>query len=247
MAGTGLDAALVDDGDGGGGVLAEVGSEDWLLHPPSRTAVPTTATAARRRRAGGGEAPAPVGMPEATNGKVVPEATSEPLGLPNHNSRAGRKPVNTDQVRDRLAGVLTEPLAAAGLDVEAIELTPAGRRRLLRVAVDKDGGVTLDDIADATKEVSRVLDGSDVMGEQPYTLEVTSPGTDRPLTHPRHWRRNRGRLVKVSLADGRSVTGRIAQSDGSRAVLDVEGTVEEVGYGDVTKAKVQLEFNRKEP
>ncbi len=112
--------------------------------------------------------------------------------------------MSTDQTRDRLSGVFTDPLAATGLDVEAIELTQAGNRRLLRVAVDKDGGVTLDDIADATREVSRVLDGSDVMGEQPYTLEVTSPGTDRPLTLPRHWRRNRGRLVKVSLTDGRA-------------------------------------------
>jgi len=157
--------------------------------------------------------------------------------------------VSTDQTRSRLAEVLTEPLAATGLDIEAIELTPAGKRRLLRVAVDKDGGVTLDDIAEATREVSRVLDapdGSDVMGEQPYTLEVTSPGTDRPLTHPRHWRRNQGRLVKVTLADGRTVTGRIIESDDSHAVLDVDGSREQVGYADVTKAKIQIEFNRKE-
>lgn len=157
--------------------------------------------------------------------------------------------MSTDQTRSRLAEVLTEPLAATGLDVEAIELTPAGKRRLLRVAVDKDGGVTLDDIAEATKEVSRVLDspdGSDAMGEQPYTLEVTSPGTDRPLTQPRHWRRNRGRLVKVTLAGGRTLTGRITESDDTRAVLDVDGTRDEVGYADVTKAKIQIEFNRKE-
>jgi ribosome maturation factor RimP len=154
--------------------------------------------------------------------------------------------VSIDRTRDRLAGVLSEPLAAVGLDVEAIELTPAGRRRLLRIAVDKDGGVTLDDIADATKEVSRVLDSSDVMGEQAYTLEVTSPGTDRPLTLPRHWRRNDGRLVKVSLADGRSVTGRITAADDSRAVVDVDDTLHEIAYDDVAKAKVQIEFNRKE-
>ena len=158
-------------------------------------------------------------------------------------------PVSTDQTRVRLAGVLTEPLAATGLDVEAIDLTPAGKRRLLRVAVDKDGGVTLDDIAEATKEVSRVLDGpegTDVMGEQPYTLEVTSPGTDRPLTHPRHWRRNQGRLVKSTMADGSVVTGRITESDDVRAVLDVDGTPAEIGYADVKKAKIQIEFNRKE-
>ena len=157
--------------------------------------------------------------------------------------------MSTDQTRSRIAEVLTEPLAATGLDVEAIDLTPAGKRRLLRVAVDKDGGVTLDDIAEATKEVSRVLDGpegSDVMGEQPYTLEVTSPGTDRPLTHPRHWRRNQGRLVKVTLADGRTVTGRITGSDDTRAVLDVDGNRDEIGFVDVMKAKIQIEFNRKE-
>lgn len=158
-------------------------------------------------------------------------------------------PVSTDQTRDRLAEVLTDPLAATGLDVEAIDLTPAGKRRLLRVAVDKDGGVTLDDIAAATREVSRVLDGpdgSEVMGEQPYTLEVSSPGTDRPLTHPRHWRRNQGRLVKVTFADKTTAIGRITDSDEERAVLDLDGTPREVGYSDVHKARIELEFNRKE-
>jgi ribosome maturation factor RimP len=154
--------------------------------------------------------------------------------------------VSTDQTRDLLAGVLTEPLAQAGLDLEALELTQAGRRRLLRVAVDKDGGVTLDDVADATREVSRVLDASDVMGEQPYTLEVSSPGTDRPLTLPRHWRRNTGRLVRVRLHDGRTLTGRVRESDERRAVLDVDGGSQEVELAQVAKAKVQPELNRKE-
>ena len=154
--------------------------------------------------------------------------------------------MSIDQTRDRLAGVITDPLAAVGLDVEAVELTPAGKRRMLRVAVDKDGGVTLDDIAEATKEVSRLLDDSDVMGEQPYTLEVTSPGTDRPLTLPRHWRRNEGRLVKATLVGGETVTGRILGTDDERATLDVDGAEREVTYSDVGKAKVQIEFNRKE-
>ena len=154
--------------------------------------------------------------------------------------------MSTDQIRDRLAGVLTAPLAATGLDLEAVEITPAGRRRMLRVAVDKDGGVSLDDVAAATREVSRVLDDSDVMGEQPYLLEVTSPGIDRPLTLPRHWRRNRDRLVKVTCEDGATVTGRIGESDDQRVVLDVEGAVTEVPFAEVRKALVQVEFNRKE-
>jgi ribosome maturation factor RimP len=165
--------------------------------------------------------------------------------LAHHNSTARRTAVSIDQVRDRLAGVIIDPLAAVGLDVEAIELTSAGRRRLLRVAVDKDGGVSLDDIAEATKEVSRLLDESDAMGDHAYLLEVTSPGVDRPLTLPRHWRRNRDRLVKIDLVDGESLTGRIHDTDEDRVTLDVEGIHREVAYADVAKAKVQVEFNRR--
>ena len=154
--------------------------------------------------------------------------------------------MSTEQTRDRLADVLSEPLAAAGLDLEAVELTSAGRRRMLRVAVDKDGGVTMDDVAAATRQVSAVLDGSDVMGQQPYTLEVSSPGTDRPLVLPRHWRRNRDRLVKVDLREGGPLTGRVVDSDEHRAVLDVDGSPQEVPFDQVVKARVQIELNRKE-
>ncbi len=152
----------------------------------------------------------------------------------------------TDPTRERLVEELTEPLLTLGLDVEAVELTPAGRRRVLRVAVDKDGGVTMDEVAEATKEVSRVLDVSDVMGEQPYTLEVTSPGTDRPLTLPRHWRRNQGRLVKVATRAGATVTGRIVGHDDTGATIEVDGAARAVPYDDVAKAHVQIKFNRKE-
>jgi ribosome maturation factor RimP len=150
-----------------------------------------------------------------------------------------------DAIRDRIEAELVDPLSALGVDVEAVEITPAGKRRILRVAVDKDGGVTLDDVADATREVSRVLDDSDVMGEMPYTLEVTSRGVDRPLTLPRHWRRNTDRLVKVTLEDGSAVTGRITGSDDLAATLDVDGAAHEVAYTHVAKALVQIEFNRK--
>jgi ribosome maturation factor RimP len=150
-----------------------------------------------------------------------------------------------DATRDRIEAELLDPLSQLGLDVEAVELTPAGKRRVLRVAVDKDGGVTMDDIAEATKEVSRVLDGSSVMGEQPYTLEVTSRGVDRPLTLPRHWRRNTDRLVKVSLEDGNELTGRVVVTFDDSATLDVDGGERRVAYADVARAKVQIEFNRK--
>lgn len=151
-----------------------------------------------------------------------------------------------DRTRERLVEELTAPLLELGLDLEAVELTPAGRRRVLRIAVDKDGGVTLDDVAASTKEISRVVDEGDAMGEHPYTLEVTSPGVDRPLTLPRHWRRNEGRLVKVALEDGTELIGRIGTSDDRGVDLDVDGTSRTVGYDDVTSARIQVEFNRKE-
>jgi ribosome maturation factor RimP len=152
---------------------------------------------------------------------------------------------NQDATRAQIEAELDDPLRALGLDIEAVEITPAGKRRILRIAVDKDGGVTLDEVAEATREVNRVLDGSDVMGEQPYTLEVTSRGVERPLTLPRHWRRNASRLVKVTLADGGSVTGRILDSTDDAVTLEVGGTKQQVAYADVKKALVQVEFNRR--
>ena len=150
-----------------------------------------------------------------------------------------------DAVRDRIEAELTDPLRALDLDIEAIEITPAGKRRIVRIAVDKDGGVTLDDVADATRAVSAVLDESDALGEMPYTLEVTSRGVDRPLTLPRHWRRNQDRLVKVTLADDSSVTGRITASDDAGVTLDVDGAPHQLSYPEINRALVQVEFSRK--
>jgi ribosome maturation factor RimP len=143
----------------------------------------------------------------------------------------------------RLSEALGDPLAALDLDLEAVEVTPAGRARVLRIAVDKDGGVTLDDIAEATRAVSCALDDSDLMGETAYTLEVTSRGVDRPLTEPRHWRRNHSRLVKATLVDGSQLTGRVGDSDGLGVTLEVSGTERRLVYDDITKAIVQVEFN----
>ncbi len=147
---------------------------------------------------------------------------------------------------EQIEAELVDPLAAQGLDVESVEVTPAGKRRVLRVAVDTDGGVTLDEVAAATREVSRVLDDSDVMGEQPYTLEVTSRGVDRPLTLPRHWRRNQDRLVKATLDDGSTVEGRILAAGDDAVTLDVDGTQRDIELDRVQKALVQVEFNRKQ-
>lgn len=144
-----------------------------------------------------------------------------------------------DQILEAIQPAVTQ----SGLDIEGVEISTAGRRLVVRVLVDKDGGVTLDEIAAATTLIGNLLDDADTLGDRQYTLEVTSPGTDRPLTEPRHWRRNRDRLVAVTLHQG-SLTGRILDVDDEAAVLDVDGTPTRVPFADVAKARVELEFNR---
>jgi ribosome maturation factor RimP len=143
-----------------------------------------------------------------------------------------------------LLALLGPVVAERGLDLEDVVVTPAGKRRLLRVIVDQDGGVELDAVAAVSSAVSQVLDESSVMGGAPYVLEVTSPGVDRPLTEPRHWRRNVSRLVKAGLADGTTVLGRISAADDESVTLDVDGVERRLELAAVTSGRVQVEFNR---
>lgn len=153
-------------------------------------------------------------------------------------------------VSDQLRALLEPVVTGMGLDLEDVEVRPAGRRSLVRVLVDKDGGVDLDTVAEASQAISDALDASDVMGEKAYTLEVSSPGVDRPLTELRHWRRNKDRLVKVTYKAGseatKQLTGRIkAVDEGKNAVtLDVDGKDVGLALGDVQRAIVQVEFGR---
>lgn len=138
---------------------------------------------------------------------------------------------------------LVEPiLSTHGVDVEFVSLRRAGRRTVVVIAVDADGGVMLDDIADYSREISEALDESEVMGEAAYTLEVTSPGVNRPLTLPRHWRRNQGRLVKITRNDGSAVEGRIIDSDEEHVTLAVGTEEQQCAFADFAKAVVQVEF-----
>lgn len=149
----------------------------------------------------------------------------------------------------QLADVLTPILAQFDLELEAVEVIPAGKRKLLRVVVDGDGatgtGPLLDDVAEASKALSAALDSSAAVGAAAYTLEVSTRGVGRPLERPAHWRRNRGRLVSVTTADGNTVTGRIVGSDEETARLDVGGIEQTVPLAEVTKALVQVELNRR--
>ncbi len=168
----------------------------------------------------------------------------------------------TDPVATRLAGWIAPVVDAAGYDLEELVVTPAGRRSVVRVVVDRDAGVTLDDIAEVSRAVSAALDENDGdLGRAPYVLEVTSPGVDRPLTEPRHWRRNTGRLVAVPVGpagDVEQVTARVLEVDDGGVTLAVEAagkpgakkrppTRRRVPWQELGTGRVQVEFGRPEP
>ena len=154
---------------------------------------------------------------------------------------------------DRLRALLEPVTAEAGLDLEEIRLTQAGSRRQLQVIVDADAGVGLDAVAELSREIARVLDDTDVMGGSPYVLEVGSPGVDRPLAEPRHWRRAEGRLVKARLLAGGEIVARVLSADDEGATVEVRPVkgrgrpVERrLTYTEVAGARVQVEFSRKD-
>ncbi|MCB5182030.1 ribosome maturation factor RimP [Streptomyces antimicrobicus] len=153
---------------------------------------------------------------------------------------------------DRLRELLEPLVAAQGLDLEEIELSRAGKRRMLRLIVDSDEGVELDACAELSRVVGEKLDETDAMGDDEYVLEVSSPGADRPLTQHRHYVRATGRLVKFQLAEGGELIARILGVDDEGVDLEVPGlkgrkaTTRRLAFGDVAKARVEIEFNRKD-
>lgn len=153
---------------------------------------------------------------------------------------------------ERLRGLLEPLVHAKDLDLEEIEVSRAGRRGLLRVIVDSDEGVELDACAELSRVISEKLDESDVMGEGEYVLEVSSPGADRPLTQHRHYVRATGRLVKLRLKEGGELVTRILAVDDDGLDTEVPGvkgrkaTARRVEFADIDKARVEIEFNRKD-
>lgn len=160
----------------------------------------------------------------------------------------GTRPAAGPVDEKRLAGLIRPVVTAAGMDLESVRASVAGRRRLLRIIVDSDSGVSLDDAALVSRDISAALDATDVMGNTPYTLEVSSPGVDRPLTEPRHWRRAVGRLVKVKVATEGTVQGRVLRADEGGVTLDVAGAKagakREFAYDVLGPGAVQVEFGR---
>ncbi|GGK90251.1 ribosome maturation factor RimP [Mangrovihabitans endophyticus] len=147
--------------------------------------------------------------------------------------------IDLKAARARMITVIEPVVTAAGYDLEDVSVSRAGRRHVARVLVDSDGGIGLDDIAVVSRGISEALDAADDAGSEvlagEYQLEVSSPGVDRPLTRPRHWRRNVGRLVTVN-----GVTGRVTEASDSGITLDDRA----MAYADLGPGKVQIEFKR---
>lgn len=148
------------------------------------------------------------------------------------------------ELASRLQPIVAEAVNAAGFDLDSFEVQQAGRRQLVKVVVDSDDGVGLDEVAEISRTVSAALDENEHVLASAYTLEVTSPGIDRPLTQARHWRRARYRLVKVTPAEGAAFVGRAGHAGEDAARLLVDGKLRDVRYADVAKAVVEIEFKQ---
>ena len=142
--------------------------------------------------------------------------------------------------KEEIIAAITPALEALGFYLEDVTITSAGRRSMLTVIVDGDTHLSLDQVTSATKGISEIVEGIQSLGQTPFTLEVTSPGLDRPLTKPRHWRKNIDRLVKIVLLDGKEVKGRI------KAASELSATVDEseIKLSDVKRASLEVEFKQ---
>jgi ribosome maturation factor RimP len=142
--------------------------------------------------------------------------------------------------KEQVAAVITPAIQALGFYVEDISITSAGRRSMLTVIVDGDTHLSLDQVTVATKAISEIVENLPTLGNNPFTLEVTSPGLDRPLTKPRHWRKNKDRLIKIVLNDGKEITGRIKDSTEDEVTVDEQ----KVAFVDIKRATLEIEFKQ---
>ena len=142
--------------------------------------------------------------------------------------------------KEEISAAITPALSALGFYLEDVTITSAGRRSMLTVIVDGDTHLSLDQVTSATKAIGEIVESLQSLGDTPFTLEVTSPGLDRPLTKPRHWRKNIDRLVKVVLLDGKEVKGRIKAASEVSAIVDES----EINFADIKRASLEVEFKQ---
>ena len=147
-------------------------------------------------------------------------------------------------LKDSIIELIEPAVSREGSYLEEVAVATPGKSRIVTIIVDGDASLTLDQVTIVTKAISELLDTAPFMGDSPFTLEVTSPGVDRPLTPPRHWRKNATRKVRIIATDGREILGRILSADESAVTLtEPESTI---AYADIKRAHVEIEFNKKE-
>ena len=140
-------------------------------------------------------------------------------------------------VIEEITSVLAPIIAGSGVYLEEVTLS-SDFPKILTVIIDGDTPLNLDQVTVVTKEISGILDNLAALEDSPFTLEVSSPGIDRPLTLPRHWRKNQGRLVTVTLHDGSTVKGRIGEQVDQTIKIDEE----ELALSNISLAHVEIEF-----
>ena len=142
--------------------------------------------------------------------------------------------------KEDISAAVTPALSALGFYLEDVTITSAGRRSMLTIIVDGDTHLSLDQVTSATKAIGEIVESLQSLGDTPFTLEVTSPGLDRPLTKPRHWRKNIDRLVKVVLLDGKEIKGRIKAASEDSATVDQS----EINFTEIKRASLEVEFKQ---
>ncbi len=148
---------------------------------------------------------------------------------------------------NNLIELLGPVITKAGFVLEEITVTPVGKRRLVAVVIDREeSNPSLDEVTVVSKEVSAILDNYSQIGEVPFTLEVTTPGIDKPLVIPRHWKKNIGRLVKITPKQGEKYVARIKGYADDQVTLELKNEILVLSLSDVAKAQIEVEFNRKD-
>jgi ribosome maturation factor RimP len=153
-------------------------------------------------------------------------------------------------LKDQISELVTPAVSDLGFYLEDIHIATPGSHRIVTCIVDGDASLNLDQVTSVSRVISELLDEAAFMGETPFTLEVTSPGVDRPLTQPRHFAKNVDRLLKIIKLDGSEVTGRILANSDHDVTLTVtvkKETVEQtISLAEIKRAVVEIEFNRKD-
>ena len=153
-------------------------------------------------------------------------------------------------LKDQISELVTPAVSDQGFYLEDVHVATPGSHRIVTCIVDGDASLNLDQVTSVSRVISELLDEAAFMGETPFTLEVTSPGVDRPLTQPRHFAKNVDRLLKIIKLDGSEVTGRILSNTDHDVTLTVavkKETIEQtVSLSEIKRAVVEIEFNRKD-